>query len=80
MAAVYSKMIPDLFTSQLQAVLTAFYEDIMGVQGASGRPKTNIAKSKVEDQVEAGTTQNEALQPLSPLVMMMMLTSVPCRA
>jgi hypothetical protein len=49
---------------QLQTVLTAYYKDINGVQGASGRPKTNIAKSKVEDQVEAGTTQNEALQPM----------------
>ena len=38
MVDVYTKMKPDSFKSQLQAVLTAFYEDIEGVQGASGCP------------------------------------------
>ena len=40
MVDVYSKMKPDSFKSQLQTVLTAYYEDINGVQGASGCPKT----------------------------------------
>ena len=48
MVDVYTKMKPDSFKSQLQAVLTAFYEDIKGVQGASGcpngYPKTKILK------------------------------------
>ena len=38
MVDVYSKMKPDSFTLQLQTVLTAYYEDIKGVQGASGCP------------------------------------------
>ena len=38
MVDVYTKMKPDSFKSQLQAVMTAFYEDIEGVQGASGCP------------------------------------------
>jgi hypothetical protein len=38
MVDVYTKMKPDSFKLQLQAVLTAFYEDIKGVQGASGCP------------------------------------------
>ena len=61
---VYTKMKPDSFKSQLQAVLTAFYEDIKGVQDASGcpngcpngRPKTKILKRRFEDQEDAGTT------------------------
>ena len=44
MVDVYTKMKPDSFKSQLQAVLTALYEDIKGVQGASGCPKTKIHK------------------------------------
>ena len=46
---VYTKMKPDSFKSQLQAVLTAYYEDIEGVQGASGCPKTKIVKRQFED-------------------------------
>ena len=42
-------MKPDSFKSQLQAVLTAYYEDIKGVQGASGCPKTKIVKHQFED-------------------------------
>ena len=47
MVDVYTKMKPDSSKSQLQAVLTAFYEDIKGAQGgegASGFPKTKILK------------------------------------
>jgi hypothetical protein len=35
---------------QLQALLTTFYEDIKGVQGASGCHKTRIVKRQFEDQ------------------------------
>ena len=41
MVDVYSKMKPDSFKSQLQTVLTAYYEDINEVQSASGCPKTS---------------------------------------
>jgi hypothetical protein len=37
-------MKPDSFKSQLQAVLTAYYEEIKAVLGASGCPKTKIVK------------------------------------
>ena len=50
MVAVYSKMKPDSFTSQLQTVLTACYEDIMGIHGASGCTKAKVVKRKFEDQ------------------------------
>ncbi len=43
-------MKPDSFKLQLQAVLTTYYEDIMGVQGASGCHKTRIIKCQFEDQ------------------------------
>jgi hypothetical protein len=43
----------------LQAVLTAYYEDIKGVQGASGYPKTKIVKRRFEDQEDAGTTPKD---------------------
>ena len=56
MVDVYTKMKPDSFKSQLQAVLTALYEDIKGVQGASGCPKTKILKRRFEDHEDAGTT------------------------
>ncbi len=38
MLDVYTKMTPDSFKMQLQAVLTAYYENIKGIQGASGCP------------------------------------------
>ena len=41
MVDVYSKMKPDSFKLQLQTVMTAYYEDINGVQSASGCPKTS---------------------------------------
>ena len=50
MVEVYSKMKPDAFTSQLQIVLTAYYEDIKGVAGASGCTKSKVVKRKFEDQ------------------------------
>ena len=46
-------MKPDSFKLQLQAVLTAFYEDIKGVQGASGCPKIKAIKRQFADQDEA---------------------------
>ncbi len=52
-------MKPDSFKSQLQAVLTAYYEDIKGVQGASCYPKTKIVKRRFKDQEDAGTTPKD---------------------
>jgi hypothetical protein len=61
MLDVYSSMTPDAFKSQLQAALTTYYVDIMGVHGASGCPKPKIIKRRFEDQLEddAGTTPDE---------------------
>ena len=59
MVGVYSKMKPDSFKSQLQAVLTAFYVDIKGVQGASCCPKTKMVKRQFENQEDAGTTPKD---------------------
>jgi hypothetical protein len=56
---VYTKMKPDSFKLQLQAVLTAYYEDIKGVQGASCCTKTKIVKQLCEDQEDAGTTPKD---------------------
>jgi hypothetical protein len=39
------------FKLQLQAGLTAYYEDIKGVQGPSSCPKTKIVKHQVEDNL-----------------------------
>jgi hypothetical protein len=64
MVDVYSKMNPDSFTSQLQTTLTAYYEDIKGVQGASGCPKPKVVKRKFEDQEDAGFAQKAA--PAAP--------------
>ncbi len=49
MANAYTKMKPDSFKLQLQAVLTTYYEDIKGVQGASGCHKTRIVKRQFKD-------------------------------
>jgi hypothetical protein len=43
-------MKPDSFKLQLQAVLTTYYKDIKGVQGASSCHKTRIVKPLFEDQ------------------------------
>ena len=53
-------MKPDSFTLQLQTVLTAYYEDIEGVQGASGCPKSKVVKRKFEDQEDTGLAQDAA--------------------
>ncbi len=48
-------MKPDSFKLQLQAILTTYYEDIKGVQGASGCHKTrrvNSVKHQFKDQVD----------------------------
>ncbi len=52
-------MKPDSFKSQLQAVLTAYYEDVKGVHGASSCPKTKIVKCRLEEQEDAGTTTKD---------------------
>ena len=44
MVDAHTKMKPDSFKSQLQATLTTYYEDIKGVLGARGCPKTKIVK------------------------------------
>ncbi len=49
MREVYSKMTPDTFRSQLQTVLTAYYEDIKGIVCASGCTKSKVVKRKFED-------------------------------
>ncbi len=46
MVDVYTIMKPDSFKSQLQAVLTTYYEDIKVVQGGSGCHKTRIVKRR----------------------------------
>ena len=47
-------MKPDAFPSQLQNILTAYYEDIKGVVGASGCDKSKVVKRKFEDQDDTG--------------------------
>ncbi len=42
--------LPDAFMSQLQTVLTAYYEDIKGVVSASGCTKSKVVRRKFEDQ------------------------------
>ncbi len=56
-------MNPDSFTLQLQTALTAYYEDMKGVQGASGCPKPKVVKRKFEDQEDAGLAQDAAPAP-----------------
>jgi hypothetical protein len=53
MLEVYSKMKPDAFRSQLQTVLTTYFEEIKGVMSASGCPKSKVVKRKFEDQDDA---------------------------
>jgi hypothetical protein len=61
MVDAYTKMKPDSFKSQLQAVLTTYYEDIKGVQGASGCSKTKVVKRRFEDQEDdAGNEDADA--------------------
>jgi hypothetical protein len=63
MVDVYSKMKPDAFTSQLQTVLTAYYEDIKWVVGASGCTKSKVIKRKFEDQEGTEPTAEAAADP-----------------
>ena len=49
MLDVYSKMTRDAFSSQLQTVLTDYYEDIKGIVCASGCTKSKVVKRKFED-------------------------------
>ena len=44
----------------MQTALTAYYEDIKGVQGASGCPKPKVVKRNFEDQEDAGLAQKAA--------------------
>ncbi len=44
----------------MQTALTAYHEDIKGVQGASGCPKPKVVKHKFEDQEHAGLAQDAA--------------------
>jgi hypothetical protein len=65
MVDVYSKMNPDSFTSQLQAALTAYYEDIKGVQGASGcpSPRSSSASSRIKRMQDLRWTQPPPAPP-----------------
>jgi hypothetical protein len=55
----YTKMKPDSFRLQLQAVLPTYFEDIKGVQGVSCWHKTRIVKPLFEDQDSEDDTSNE---------------------
>ena len=50
----YSKMKPDSFLSQFQAVLTTYYEDIKEVQGTICCTKAKSVKCRFQDVDEAG--------------------------
>jgi hypothetical protein len=63
MWGVYSKMKPDSFRSQFQAVLTTYYEDIKEVQGASGCTKAKSVKRRFQDVDEAGDDAAAAAAP-----------------
>ncbi len=52
----YTKMKPASFKLQLQAILTTYYEDIKGVQGASSCHKARIVKPLFEDQEDRDDT------------------------
>ena len=60
MLEVYSKMKPDAFRSQLQTVLTTYFEEIKGVMSASGCPKSKVVKRKFEDQDDADADADAA--------------------
>jgi hypothetical protein len=55
----YTKMKPDSFKLQLQAVLTTYYEDIKGAQGGSCCHNTRIVKPLFDDQ-EDNTSNGDA--------------------
>jgi hypothetical protein len=56
-------MKPDSFKLQLQAVLTTYYKDIKGIQGASGCYKTRIIKRQFKDQEATGERTQRTPQP-----------------
>ncbi len=56
---VYTKMTPDSFKTQLQAVPTAYYEDIKGIQGTSGCPMSKFVKCRFEDPQNAEPTPED---------------------
>ncbi len=58
---VYTQMKPDSFKSQLHAVPAAYYEDIKGIQGARGCPKTKIVKRRFEDVDEDAGNEGAVL-------------------
>ena len=60
MVDAYTKMKPDSFKSQLQAVLTTYYEDIKGILGASGCSKNKVVKRKFEDQADNAGNEDAA--------------------
>ena len=60
---VYSKMKPDSFRSQFQAVLTTYYEDIKQVQGASGCTKAKSMKRRFQDANEDGDDASATAAP-----------------
>ncbi len=62
MVNAYTKMKPDSFNLQLQAVLTTYYKDIKGVQGASSCHMTRIIKRQFKDQ-EATREQTQRTPP-----------------
>ncbi len=62
MVNAYTKMKPDSFKLQLQAVLSTYYEDIKGVQGASGCHKTRIVKRQFKD-LEATRARTQRTPP-----------------
>ena len=63
MWGVYSKMKPDSFRSQFQAVLTTYYEDIKEVQGAICCTKAKCVKRRFQDVNEAGDDAAAAAAP-----------------
>jgi hypothetical protein len=57
-------MAPDSFKTQLQAVLTSYYEDVKGIQGASGCPKPKFVKRRFEDPEDAESKpEDDATSP-----------------
>ena len=64
MVDAYAKMKPDSFKLQLlQIVLTAYYEDIYGVQGASSCPKTSTRWSSASPRTKRRPEQRHPHHP-----------------
>ncbi len=56
---VYTKVTPDSSKTQLQAVLTAYYKDIKGIEGASGSPTPKFVKRRFEDPLNTEPTPED---------------------